>query len=583
MKAARSTWVNANRPRGRDNALFSTYKEAKRQFRKRLRLLYYALECEFFDNIERSIDNDQNLFWALINRSKSQKGRMCELIIDNKTYRKPDEICIQWSEYFTNLYSPRDNTLNDENHKIYIQNSVNTLYQQSYKQSNVKPELDGDVTTTKVKSAVKSLKLKKATGLDCIANEHLKYGCETLIYHITTLFNMIMHQEYVPNEAKRGVIITLPKSGKKQRNLRESYRGITLLPSIYKLFETVILNRIKKATKVYNLELCHPLQNAYQERLCSTITSFTLQETVNHYIERGSKVFCAMLDASSAFDVVWHDGLFYKLFKIGINGKLWRVLRSAYQDVKSCVLYEGILSPWFNVQQSVRQGGVLSAWFYVIYMNDLPKQLQNANVGATISNKFYGCPMQADDVALLALTKHDLEAMMKICYVYSCRWRYSLNPQKTVILVFGESATKQKKLSDSRCWRLGEKPVKEHPSHRHVGITLSSTFNNTDRILIATQKIRKSFFSLIGAGLHPSRVNPSTIIKSICLPRGLFGCELWSHMNNTETNMLETTMRFCVKYMQNFPKRTKTDMALPSIGITDITTHIDKHKLLFLL
>ena len=48
-------------------------------------------------------------------------------------------------------------------------------------------------------------------------------------------------------------------------------------------------------------------------------------------------------------------------------------------------------------------------------MNDLPKQLQNANVGATISNKFYGCPMQADDVALLALTKHDLEAMMKIC------------------------------------------------------------------------------------------------------------------------------------------------------------------------
>ena len=92
-------------------------------------------------------------------------------------------------------------------------------------------------------------------------------------------------------------------------------------------------------------------------------------------------------------------------------------------------------------------------------------------------------------------------------------------PTKTFILVFGKSTTKQKKLSDSRCWRLGEKPVKEHTSHRHVGITLSVTFNNTDR--------KKSLFSLIGAGLHPSRVNPSTIIKafkSICLPRGLFGC-----------------------------------------------------------
>ena len=38
----------------------------------------------------------------------------------------------------------------------------------------------------------------------------------------------------------------------------------------------------------------------------------------------------------------------------------------------------------------------------------------------------------------------------------------------------------------------------------------------------------------------------------------------------------------CVEYMQNFPKRTKNDMALPSIAITDITTHIDKLKLLFL-
>ena len=134
----------------------------------------------------------------------------------------------------------------------------------------------------------------------------------------------------------------LPKPGKTQYNKRESYRGITLvlLISTYKLFETVILNRIKRGVQLYNLEFYHPLQNAYRERLCSLMTSFTLQETIHHFSERNSKTYCCVLDASSAFNTVWQDGLFYKLFNIGVNGRLWRVLRAAHNNVHSCVFYE---------------------------------------------------------------------------------------------------------------------------------------------------------------------------------------------------------------------------------------------------
>ena len=51
-------------------------------------------------------------------------------------------------------------------------------------------------------------------------------------------------------------------------------------------------------------------------------------------------------------------------------------------------------------------------------------------MGAFIGDKFYGCPMQADDVALLALTKAELDNMMQMSYQYSCTWRYTLNPSK---------------------------------------------------------------------------------------------------------------------------------------------------------
>ena len=45
--------------------------------------------------------------------------------------------------------------------------------------------------------------------------------------------------------------------------------------------------------------------------------------------------------------------------------------------------------------------------------------------------------------------------------------------------------------------------------------------------------------------------------------------------------MLEVTLRLCAKYMQHFIKRSKTDIVLACLGITDTLSEIDKRKLLF--
>ena len=62
------------------------------------------------------------------------------------------------------------------------------------------------------------------------------------------------------------------------------------------------------------------------------------------------------MDTSGAFDNVWHNGLFYKLLKMGIESKLIQTIINSYTNMSSCVMVNGILSDEFPVLQGVRQG-----------------------------------------------------------------------------------------------------------------------------------------------------------------------------------------------------------------------------------
>ena len=174
------------------------------------------------------------------------------------------------------------------------------------------------------------------------------------------------------------------------------------------------------------------LQFAYQEKLSALHASFTLQEVINYNIERSSKVYTCLLDSSKAFDVVWIDGLFYKLYKFGICGNMWRLLYAAYTDMKSSVMFNGIYSRWFCVKQSVRQGGVLSPWLYLLYLNDMLVELRSVPEALRIGNLKLNYVAQADDVAILSLTPKGLQHLLDIVYAYSRKWRLntmSLKPK----------------------------------------------------------------------------------------------------------------------------------------------------------
>ena len=126
-------------------------------------------------------------------------------------------------------------------------------------------------------------------------------------------------------------------------NNKDSYRGITLFPTLCKIYEMVLLNRLDKfsADRGYFSEL----QFGFREGVGCIEASFTILETINHMLERGSKVFSCFLDVRKAFDTVWIDGLLYKLFNdLGIKGRMWLAIKALYTTLKlKCCILESFL------------------------------------------------------------------------------------------------------------------------------------------------------------------------------------------------------------------------------------------------
>ena len=127
----------------------------------------------------------------------------------------------------------------------------------------------------------------------------------------------------------------------------------------------VLLSRLEK--HAVGKGLFSDMQFGFKEGVGCTEASFTILETINHMLERGSKVFGCFLDIRKAFDTVWIDGLLYKLFsEFGVKGRMWLAIKILYMGVKAQVLYSGSLSRKFVVSQGTGQGRILAPFMYKV-------------------------------------------------------------------------------------------------------------------------------------------------------------------------------------------------------------------------
>ncbi len=91
------------------------------------------------------------------------------------------------------------------------------------------------------------------------------------------------------------------------------------------------------------------------------------------------KLFCLFVDYKKAFNTVWREGLWWKLIRDNVNGKLLQVIHSMNNNIKSCVMVNQEISDMFMCNFGVQQGENLWPLLFAFYVNDLQKKLIEQN------------------------------------------------------------------------------------------------------------------------------------------------------------------------------------------------------------
>lgn len=185
--------------------------------------------------------------------------------------------------------------------------------------------------------------------------------------------NRCLHEGIFPNELKLAKVVPIHK--KDDKNKECNYRPISILPVFSKVFETVIKNRLVNYFERF--DVFSSSQHGYRKGK-STVTAVTaVVESILEAMDEREYTELVAYDLSKAFDCVNHEVLLQKLWHYGIRGTPHDLLRSYLQGRKQAVWWQNGISTKRDVTIGVPQGSILGPLLFIIYVNDLPQNINS--------------------------------------------------------------------------------------------------------------------------------------------------------------------------------------------------------------
>ena len=185
---------------------------------------------------------------------------------------------------------------------------------------------DIQVTEAEVLKLINSLDANKATGSDNLPVKIIKLIAIIILEPLCRLYNKSLRLGIFPHTWKEAIVVPIYKS-KGSASDPQNYRPISLLPSLSKILEKIVFNRIYEHLTTH--QLLTEKQSGYRPKHCTQLQLMYLTHNLYKSLDTGRDTTAVFLDISKYFDKIWHDGLIFKCkHEFYISGNLLSWLKS---------------------------------------------------------------------------------------------------------------------------------------------------------------------------------------------------------------------------------------------------------------
>ena len=456
------------------------FNECTYNFDKLLKNYKRLYDRGYLIKIEKLNTGNPVEFWNHISqlgpRSKNSIP-METLLDDGSVTRNKSEVINKWVNDFQTLYSNESESYDDNfllkcksDLIVKEQHILDPLYTHDM-------ILNNNVEMGEIERVLAHAKNKKSAGLDQIPYEIWKNGGLKNI--IMKLFQFLLDVGKIPSAWTQAIIAPIPKSSKSDRRLPLSYRGISLLDCIYKLYSSFLNNRLQNY--ITERSVLSDEQNGFRESRSCEDHIYVLDTVVNSRLSQNKSVFACFVDFSKAFDLINRDQLMLQLLNKKIDGKFYWSLKSIYLDTSSCLKINGEFTDFFNIPNGVRQGDPLSPTLFSLFLDDLIKELKAQNLGIDIEGLILTVLAYADDLVLLADSEDKLQKLMDVLTHWCQKWRLSINNSKSGVVHFRRPRSKQTEVK----FALAGNVVEVMAQYKYLGVIMDEhlTYKPATKIL----------------------------------------------------------------------------------------------------
>lgn len=541
-RKARKKWQQTRSPQHKSNLnrLCNVLKKTISEFKN----------CEvgnYLESLTAGKESNYSL-WKAIKVTKKPKLPAPPIKNDQNEWAKSDEEKANvFADYLEKTFRPFDGRALNENINMHPTSS------ESY--------ITRNVTLAELNREIKKLKSKKAPGYDLITAEVLKMLPRKGLINLLYIMNATIRLEYVPSQWKVAEVIMVLKPGKPSHE-KKSYRPISLLPVISKVFERILLLRLQPIIEEKRLIPEH--QFGFRSKHSTIDQVHRITDVIEKALEDKKICSTVFLDVSQAFDRVWHEGLNFKLRQV-LPKELYTILEKYLENRLFRVRHGNEYSDFKEIVAGVPQGSVLGPILYLLFTRDIPQ------TEGTIVATF------ADDTAILAVGKTINEATIKLQNAldnineWTQTWRIALNELKSVHVDFT-----YKKINRLPVF-VNTVQVPFANEAKYLGMTLDAKLKWKPHVKKKCEELNnklREMYWLLGKHSKLSIENKLILYRQVLKPVWTYGIQLWGCTRDSNLNSLQTFENKLLRSFVNAPWYVRNEDLHRDLGIPTVRDEI---------